>query len=71
MCQYPRLLCKGGVVYYLRYVYLFTHTGVQHDFHKMMIVYFNLNMTGASSGKGNVYTSGAPGFTPGFLLLDF
>jgi len=35
--------------------------------HHMMFVSFNNNTTGATSGAGTAYHSGAPGFTPRFL----
>ena len=36
---------------------------------QMMFVSCNSNMTGAISGAGNVYTFGAPEFTPGFSAI--
>ena len=36
---------------------------------QMMFVSLNSNMTGVTSGAGNVYTSGAPEFTPDFSAV--
>jgi len=36
----------------------------------MMFMPFNSNTTGATSGTGNVHSSGAHEFTPGFSFVD-
>jgi len=41
------------LMFYLLYLYLFTYTGVQHDFHvMMMLVSFNSNTTGVTCWAG-------------------
>ena len=49
-------------------MYLFTHTGVQHDFYIARCLCFNSNMTGVTSKAGinYMYHSGAPEFIPVF-----
>ena len=42
----------------VRYLYLFTHSGVQHDLYiirHMMFVSFNSNTTDATCGAGTAY----------------
>ena len=52
-------------MFYLCVLYLFMHTGVQHDFH-IRLVSFNSNTTGVTCGAGTANRSRAPVFTPGF-----
>ena len=53
-------------------LYLFTHTGVQHNFkYHMMLVSFSSNTTGATCGTGNDKPTEAPEFTLGFSGVRF
>jgi len=52
-------------MFYLCVLYLFTYTGVQHDFH-IRLVSFNSNTTGVTCGAGTANRSGAPEFIPVF-----
>ena len=46
-------------MFYLYYLYLFTSTGVQCDFHIMVFLSFNSNTTGATCGAGTNNPCGA------------
>ena len=54
------IFCKE-FMFYLCYLYLFTYTGVQHDFHIRWS--FNSNTTGATCGAGTANPPGVSEFT--------
>jgi len=63
----PFVLFCREFMFYLCYLYLFTYTGVQHDFHIRLCLYRLAVTRQVSHVQQEMLTpSGEPEFTPGF-----